>query len=216
MEDKPLYDWPGARTRTEKQNAALARLDQHKKMRTQMTHNLILGAIILALSFLCPSAILRIVLILIALGNWAVGLLLYHFQLMTFDEGQFLRVYPDRLEHCQSLGLTGKHLTSVIYFDEIASTAQDKRGRLAITLSPKDAPRSTFTVTDKQGNEAPYPLKDSTALLRFPEAAPKLHLIDAYPGQLKYPKKQYKKLDDDDDYYSKEDLEWDPLHKHGL
>lgn len=214
--ERPIYEYPGGMTRSERQAAALLRLEQHRKLRRQMIRNIILAAVIGALSFLCPVIFIRVLLILIALGNLGVGLVLYSIQLAAIDEGQFLKVYPDRLEHRMALGLTGKHQTSVIYFDEIVSAKQDSLGRLAVTVSPSKDSRSRFYIEDRQGRRTDLLLKDNTVQLRFPEAAPKLWLIENCWEKLHYPKKEYKKLDDSDDYYTDEDKAWDPLHKHGL
>ena len=42
-------------------------------------------------------------------------------------------------------------------------------------------------------------------------------LINDFYEKIGYPHKEYNKLEDDeDDYYSEEDMKWDKLHKHGL
>lgn len=215
MENKPLYEFPPRLSRSEKQAKALHDLQEHKKMRSNMYRNIILGAVIFAIAFLAKLAVIKVLLMLIAAGNIIVALLLYRYYSLSRDTDIFTRIYPDRFEHCQNLGYSGRKLISTVYFDEIESSRQDNHGRMVIKL--KKAEKSSFTAKDKSGEETDYHINDNTVTLSFADTQSKLKLINDFYEQMKYPHKEYNTIDDEaDDYYTEEDMKWDRLHKHGL
>ena len=210
--DKPLYSFPPPVSRSEQMAKAAADLAEHRKMRRQMYTNMATGAGIMAISMLVPFAVVRILLLLIGLANIVVGLLLYRFYSLSRGTGLYTRIYEDRLEHCQYKGLTGEKLYFVIYFDEVTASRQDSRGTLILDLEPQ---RSSMVHEFKVTGKSPVKISRRVCL-HFPEAAPKLKLVKDYHEKIKYPKKNYRELTDEDDYYSEEDMGWDKLHKHGL
>ncbi|MBR1863860.1 MAG: hypothetical protein IJ806_07235 [Ruminococcus sp.] len=214
MDERPLYEFPPKLSRAEKQAKAVNDIAEHTKMRRQMYKNMVLAALIFALSFLVPAAPVKILLMLISVGNFAVGALLYRYYSLSRDTELYTRIYEDRLEHCQNNSLSGRKLSCVIYFDEIEKSWQDNRGRLNIAFSSQE--RSRFTLSTRKDGARPYELKGAAAVLRFADTASKLRLINDYWEKIKYPKKNYKEITDDDSWYSEEDLKWDKLHKHGL
>lgn len=214
--NKLLYEFPPKLSRAERQAKAVHDLQEHKKMRSNMYRNIILGAVIFGISFLSPVALVKILLMLIAVGNIVTALLLYRFYALSRDTEEYTRIYADRFEHCQVSGLSGKKLCSVIYFDEIESSNQNNRGRLVVKL--RAAEKSAFKTLLKNDEEAEYIPENNTVTLFFADTKSKLKLIDDFYEHIKYPHKEYNKIDDEDGdgYYSKEDMEWDKLHKHGL
>jgi len=215
MNGKPIYEFPPRLSRTEKQAKAVHDLQEHKKMRSNMYRNVILGAVIFAIAFLAKIAVIKILLMLISLGNIIVALLLYRFYALSRDTDLYTRIYEDGFEHCQNMGFTKKKLLVTLYFNEIEKSYQDNHGRMVIKL--KNAESSSFTVKDKRGEESVFVPEDKTVTLSFADTQSKLKLISDFYEQMKYPHKEYKKIDDEaDDYYTEEDMKWDRLHKHGL
>jgi len=214
LKDEPLYVFPPKLSRTEKQAKALNDLAEHRKMSKQMYRNLILAGVIFALSLFVKFIIIKILLILLAAGNAAVGIILYRYYTLSRDTRLYTRIYPDRLEHLQKLGLMGDMLKVTLYYNEVERSSQDSRGNMCFKL--KKCVRSKFTKVDKKGNENDHQPKDGIAVIKFIDTKAKLTLIDKLHDEINYPKKNYNVITDDDDYYSKEDMEWDQLHKHGL
>lgn len=215
MNGKPIYEFPPKLSRSEKQAKAVHDLQEHKKMRSNMYRNVILGAVIFVIAFLAKITIIKILLMLISLGNVIVALLLYRFYALSRDTDLYTRIYDDGFELCQNMGLSGKKLLIVLYFDEIDKSFQDNHGRMVIKL--KNVQRSSFTVINKRGEESAFVPKDNTVVLSFADTQSKLKLINDFYEQMKYPHKEYNKIDDEaDDYYTEEDLKWDKLNKHGL
>ncbi len=214
MESVPVYVFPPELSRTEKQAKALNDLDEHRKMSKQMYRNLILAGVIFALSLFVKFIVVKIVLMLLAAGNAAVGIILYRYYALSRDTRLYTRIYTDRIEHLQKFGLMGDMLKVTLFYDEVERTSQDGRGNMCFKL--KKCEKSQFAKVGKKGSESAYQPKDGLAVLKFIDTKAKLTLIEKFHEEIKYPKKNYKVITDDDDYYSKEDMEWDPLHKHGL
>ncbi len=211
--DKLIYEFPPRLSRSEKQAKALHDLQEHQKFRRQMYKNLILAGVIFALSLLVKPVLIKILLILIAAGNAAVGALIYRFYSLSRDTSLYTRIYDNRLEHCQRVGLTGDKLHITLYYSDISSSRQDNRGRLIVSLGTQE--KSFCERETKQGDKKGEDM-GSTITLRFADTPSKLTLIEKMHEQIKYPKKQYNVISDEDDYYSDEDMKWDSLHKHGL
>lgn len=214
VEDKLIYEFPQKLSRTQRQAKAFNDIAEHKKLRGQMYKNIAIGAGMVALSFLIKFVIVKMLIILIGVGNIIVGLLLYRYYTLSRDTALYTRIYEQHLEHCQNAGLMGDKLQIRLFYDEIEKSWQDNRGRLIVEL--KNTERSTAVRTDKKGSEKGSGIKDNTLVLKFVDTASKLKLLNDMHEQIHYPKKDYKVIEDDDDYYSEEDMKWDKLHKHGL
>lgn len=81
----------------------------------------------------------------------------------------------------------------------------------------KKVERSSFVVKDKEGREKAFVPEDGMIALSFQDTKGKLVLINDFYEKIGYPHKEYNKIEDEeDDYYSEEDMKWDRLHKHGL
>lgn len=214
MEDKLIYEFPPKLSRTQRQAKAFNDIAEHKKLRGQMYKNIAIGAGMVALSFLIKFMIVKILIILIGVGNIIVGLLLYRYYTLSRDTALYTRIYEHHTEHCQNMGLVGDKLNVSLWYDEVEKSWQDNRGRLIVKL--KKAERSTAVRTDKKGSEKGSGIKDDTIVLKFVDTASKLKLLNDMHEKIHYPKKDYKVIEGDDDYYSEEDMKWDKLHKHGL
>lgn len=214
MGDKPIYEYPPRLGKAQRQAKAFNDINEHKKMRRQMYKNLILGGVIFVIALMVPVALVKILLILVAVGNAAVGLLLYRFYALSRDTALYTRIYEDRLEHCQSMGLMGDMLRATLYYEDVKSCEQNTRGRLVVKL--KEGYNSRFEYVKKNGSGASCFPKENVLTLSFVDTAAKLTLIKDFGDRINYPKKNYNEITDDDDWYSEEDLKWDKLHKHGL
>lgn len=77
--------------------------------------------------------------------------------------------------------------------------------------------KSSFVVKDKEGREKAFMPEDGMIALSFQDTKGKLVLINDFYEKIGYPHKEYNKIEDEeDDYYSEEDMKWDRFHKHGL
>lgn len=210
----PVYEYPPKLNRAEKQAKAAADLMRHKKMQKNMYKNFILGAVIVGISFLAEPVIIRILLIVVGVLNFIVGYIIYMMYALSTDSKLYTRIYEDRLEHCQKKLFGRDYLHIKLYYDEIEHSEQTPQGRLTVKLG--EVRRSEFILKNSE-HEQNYEVKDNCICLDFQDTKGKLVLIKEMHDKIKYPYKEYNDYDDeDDDWYSKEDMEWDKLHKHGL
>ena len=208
-----LYEYPPKLTRQARQQKALHDLEEHRKMRRNMYKNLVLGCVITVIGIIAPNVIVKIILILLGLANIAVGALLYWYFAYYRAADVYTRIYDDHIEHSQRKGFSGDYLEVSIFYDEVSGSWQTNSGLLVFELS--DVKRSQFTLRHKDGSTESVTPPEKCEL-SFQDTSAKLYLIENLWEQINYPHKEYNVIDDDDDYYSKEDMEWDKLHKHGL
>ena len=209
-----IYEFPPKLSRTEKQAKAINDLAEHRKMSKQMYRNLILAGIIFVLAVIVKVLLIKILLMAVAVANAAVGVLLYRYYTLSRDTRLYTRIYPDRIEHLQKLGLMGDMLEITLYYDEVERSEQDSRGNVCFHL--RQTEKSAFAKVGRKDGKTAYQPKDGILVMKFIDTKAKLTLIDKLHEEIKYPKKNYNVITDDDDYYSEEDMEWDKLHKHGL
>lgn len=202
-----LYEYPPKLNRQQRQQKAANDLAEHKKMQKALVRNLIIGCVIGVIAFFVRVMIIRILLLLIAVGNFAVALLLYRFSAMSRDTGCYTRIYDDRLEHKQGSLLAKKYFSVVLFYKDIEGSEQDPRGNMVFRLTDSAAPE-----IQGAGKRQMSELGQHFITLTFQDTKAKLYLIDNLWEQIKYPKKDYKVIEDEED----EDDLWDPLHKHGL
>lgn len=210
-----IYEFPPKLNRMERQAKALHDLEEHRKIKKNMLKNLILGTIIIALSFFTDILLIKAVLIIIGVLNIAVGVILYSISSYDSDNKIYSRIYDDHLEHCQKIYLTNKYLCGVIFYNEVSHSEQDTKGNMIFYM--KNFDKSELWAEDRNGLKSEYKLRDGTIKMHFADVKAKLTLVNDLYEKISYPKKEYNVIDDEtDDYYSEEDLKWDKLHKHGL
>ncbi len=210
-----VYEYPPKMNRAEKQAKAAHDLAQHVKIRRNMLRNLILAAVIIVLSFFVSVLIVRVLLIVIGLANAAVGCLLYWYNMLSFDANVYSQIYDDHIEHSQRVGFSKRYLHVDIAYSDIEKSEQDSRGNLIVKLKG-DHRAELFTTDEKGVGRQNFVPQDCTVTLKFADTKAKLTLVGDLFEQIKYPHKEYKVIDDDDDYYTEEDLKWDRLGKHGF
>ncbi|WP_295210848.1 hypothetical protein [Ruminococcus sp.] len=210
-----VYEYPPKLSRSERMVKAAHDLEEHKKMQRNMYKNLALGAVIIAIGivFVKVTAV-KILLVLLGLCNCSVGGLMYWYYALSRDAEVYTRIYDDHIEHSQRQGLSKSYLHICLYYDEVERSYQTNKGRLVCVL--KSVERSSFKLMDKAGVEKVFVPKEGSIALSFQDTKGKLVLINDFYEQIGYPHKEYNKIEDDDDYYSEEDMKWDKLHKHGL
>lgn len=212
-----IYEFPPKLNRIEKQAKAVHDLEEYKKMRQNMFKNLILGIVIIVMGILAKVTLISVVLMIIGGVNIAVGIVVYSLMSLSRDTNSYSRIYEDKIEHKQRIGLSQKYLKCVIYYDEIAKSFQDSHGNMIINFEKLQ--KSEFSEIDADDkNEKKYEIQNNEIKLKFIDIKSKLTLIEKCSDKIKYPKKNYNIINDEegDDYYSEEDLKWDKLHKHGL
>ncbi len=202
-----LYEYPPKLNRVQRQQKAVNDLAEHKKISKALYRNLIIGCVIFVLAFFVPIIVVRILLILIAVGNVAVAFLLYRFSAMSRDTECYTRIYDDHIEHKQGSVWSKSYMTVVMNYSDIERTEQTPQGKLVFYLS------STNSVVMDGGSErAAKELEQDHITLDFQDTKAKLYLLNELYEKIKYPKKNYNIIEDEED----EDDLWDPLHKHGL
>ena len=202
-----LYEYPPKLNRQQRQQKALNDLGEHKKMQRGLYRSLIIGSAIGVLAFFVPVILVRILLLLIAAGNIAVALLLYRYSAMSRDTECYTRIYDDHIEHKQGSLLTKKYMTVSLGYQDIVRSEQTPQGRLVFTLA-----ENASVSADGGGKRVQRELSEHKLTLTFQDTKAKLYLIGELYEQIKYPKKDYNVIEDEED----EDDLWDPLHKHGL
>lgn len=202
-----LYEYPPKLNRTERQQKAAHDLAEHKKMHKTLYRGLILGCVICVLAFAVPNVIIRILLLIIGAGNIAVAYLLYRFSAMSRDTECYTRIYDDHLEHRQGSLLSKKYFSVVLRYEDIVRSEQTPQGDMVFYL--KDG---AVVESEDAGKRQLDELKEHFITLSFQDTKSKLYLINELHEKIKYPKKEYNVIEDDE---TEDDL-WDPLHKHGL
>ena len=202
-----LYEYPPKLNRIQRQQKAVNDLAEHRKMRKGLYRNLIIGCVIGVVGIFVPVMIVRILLWLIAAANIAVALLLYRFSALSRDTECFTRIYDDRIEHKQGSLLSKKYLTVTLMYSDIERSEQTPQGAVVFYLK-EDAAPSLEGFTARAERE----LSRHRLTLSFQDTKAKLYLINELHDRIKYPKKNYNVIEDEED----EDDLWDPLHKHGL
>ena len=209
-----LYEFPPKLNRAEKQAKALNDLQYHSKIKKNMLKNFVMGAVIIALSFMTKVMLIKAVLIIIGAANIIVGILIYSISAYSYDTKLYSKIFDDRTEHCQRMGYSRNYLHMEIYYDEVERSEQNPQGKLIFYM--KNISKSKFWIEGKNGEKKDYQLRDNCITLDFADIKAKLTLVNDLYEKINYPKKNYNKIEDDDDYYSEEDLKWDRLGKHGL
>ncbi|MBQ7186092.1 MAG: hypothetical protein IJR91_00515 [Ruminococcus sp.] len=202
-----LYEYPPKLNRIQRQQKAVNDLAEHRKMRKGLYRNLIIGCVIGVVGIFVPVMIVRILLWLIAAANIAVALLLYRFSALSRDTECFTRIYDDHIEHKQGSLLSKKYLTVTLMYSDIERSEQTPQGAVVFYLKEDAAPSLKGDAAKAEAELSRHRLT-----LSFQDTKAKLYLINELHDRIKYPKKNYNVIEDEED----EDDLWDPLHKHGL
>ncbi|WP_028505452.1 hypothetical protein [Ruminococcus sp. FC2018] len=211
-----VYEYPPKLSHGARQAKAIHDIEQHKKIRRGMIRNMAIAVTIIALSFFVDIMLVKLVLILIAAANAAVGLLLYRYGMMSFDAKVYSRIYDDHLEHSQRVGFSKRYLCFDVLYKDFEKSFQDPNGNLVVQLA-KDHSAKVWTADENGGDKQDHEIKNNTLTLKFADTKAKLTLVNDFYEQIKYPHKEYNVIeDDDDDYYTDDDKKWDSLGKHGL
>lgn len=204
-----LYEYPPKLDRHGRQLKAVHDIEERKKMQRNMYKNLTLGLIIVFIGILIPAAVFKVIVMFIGAANIVTAYLLYRFSALSRDTECYTRIYEDRIEHCQGSLLTGNHTKMIIYYDDVVKSYQNPFGKLIVHL--KGGYVSEIN-SDKRNKSLDEDLQNNQITMFFQDTKAKLYLIENLYEQIKYPKKEYNIIEDEED----EDDLWDPLHKHGL
>ncbi|MBR4554421.1 MAG: hypothetical protein IKO27_02385 [Ruminococcus sp.] len=202
-----LYEYPPRLGRAQKQQKAAHDIAEHKKMHKALLRGLIIGCIICVAALFVPNAVIKILLLLIGAGNIAVAFLLYRFSAMSRDTECYTRIYDDRLEHKQGSLITKRYFSVTVRYEDVIRSEQTPQGSVTFYFDESASPE-----TECAGRKQLAELSQHKLTLTFQDTGAKLYLINELYEQIKYPKKEYNVIEDEED----EDDLWDPLHKHGL
>lgn len=191
-----IYQYPPKVDKMTKQmqefNASLER----KKYKKDALKNLCLAFILFVISFFVPFIPVKI--LLIVFGSFYVFLsyLIFHFGKCLNSPNAWTKVYDDRIEHSQVGKITPFVTKSVVYFEDIESSYQNAVGDLCFKL--KDDCKSKAEVTKRNATTS-QKLKNNEISLSFNDPDPKLYIINEFYEIIKYPKKNYREIVDDED-----------------
>ena len=202
-----LYEYPPKLNRVQRQQKAAGDLAEHKKMQKALYRGLIIGCIICVLAIFVPQMIIKIILLVIGAGDIAVAYLLYRYSALSRDTECYTRIYDDHLEHKQGSILTKKYMTVTLRYDDILRSEQTPQGAMLFYLTDSAEPTA-----EGGSGRVKKELAEHRLTLSFQDTGAKLYLIKELHEKIKYPKKEYNVIEDEED----EDDLWDPLHKHGL
>ena len=113
-----------------------------------------------------------------------------------------------------SVALSGE-ICSVSYSAPTEKTGDFQCSGFSLSLDRVYSGEKFWTAQVKL--HAAFVPEDGMIALSFQDTKGKLVLINDFYEKIGYPHKEYNKIEDEeDDYYSEEDMKWDRLHKHGL
>ncbi len=202
-----LYEYPPKLSRSQRQQKAANDLAEHKKMQKTLLRGTIIGVAVCVLALFVPVAVIKILLILIGAGNIAVSGLLYRYSALSRDTECYTRIYDDHIEHKQGSIFKGKYFSAEFSYDDILRSEQTPRGDMTFCFKETASPK-----TEGAGKRQLAELSEHKLTLSFQDTKAKLYLINELHAKIKYPKKNYNVIEDEE---TEDDL-WDPLHKHGL
>lgn len=191
-----VYQYPPKVDKTTMQmrefNASLER----KKFKKDSLKNIVLGLVLFAISFFVPFVPVKILLCVFALFYIFLGYLIYNYANYINSPDMWTRVYDDRIEHSQVSTLTRRVYTTTVYFDDVESSHQTFMGELCFKLC--DKPKSHCEIV-KNGASAKKNIKNNEIALFFDDTEPKLFIINELYEKIKYPKKDYLEIVDEDE-----------------
>lgn len=194
-----IYQYPPKVDRTTRQmqefNASLER----KKYKKDALKNLCLAFILVVISFFVPFVPVKILLIVFTVFYVFLSYLIFHYGMFINSSKIWTKVYDDRIENSQLSALMPWFKVSVVYFEDIESSYQNVVGDLCFKL--KDGYKSKVEVS-KKNTIISQEIKNNELSLHFSDTQPKLFIINEFYEKIKYPKKEYREIvDEDEDEY---------------
>lgn len=191
-----LYSYPKKLDRREQLLKAANDLAEHKKMQRNMYKNILLAAVIILIGFFAPVIIVKVILWIIGAGNLVTALLLYQVYALSRSTDHYTNIYDDHIEHRQVSMVRKIQTTVSVDYSDIEKSFQDKGGRLILCLKDGAAPNVEFSKPYKAYQRE---LESGRLPLTFQDTRTKLYLIDELSDKIKYPKKEYNVIEDDDE-----------------
>ena len=174
-----LYEYPDKKdiAAVRRQMAAVA--VKRKKLRTRSIVIYIMSAAVFLLGLTAEGIFAKIAICFLAVVSAALNVVTAQLAFMS-DPKENTKVYDDGFTH-ETKSFFGKKKAFDICFEDISKTVQSSSGDLVITLKSGEILTVPFVVTKT-----------------------KLFLLNELHKQLKYDKKQYNVITDDDEYDEKD------------
>ena len=173
-----LYKFPKKLSAPEQIEQAGERIKVKNKIKKLRIQNIILLAVICILLWRVPAIWLKLLTVFILLIYIAFNCLIIMSVRRQEDSGAYTRIYDDRIEHKQAklfnLKKTNYREVTVFYKD-IQSSSQDAFGNMQFRLKSGETISMYFCDTDA-----------------------KLFMINNLYKEIKYPKKEYRDISDDE------------------
>lgn len=173
-----LYKFPKKLSAPEQIEQAGERIKVKNKIKKLRIQNIILLAVICILLWRVPAIWLKLLTVFILLIYIAFNCLIIMSVRRQEDSGAYTRIYDDRIEHKQAklfnLKKTNYREVTVFYKD-IQSSSQDAFGNMQFRLKSGEIISMYFCDTDA-----------------------KLFMINNLYKEIKYPKKEYRDISDDE------------------
>lgn len=193
---KLLYQYP---PKIDRKTAQLRKFNdslERKKYNKNAVKNVAVALIMGIIAFFIPTAAVKIFVFLLSAMSFFSAYLLYKCGESINSPDNWTKIYEDRIEHSQINVISNKITQFCIKFDDIENSRQNAIGELVFVL--KDGHGATVTSISK-GRETNQKIKNNSVSISFINSKPKMYLINNMYSQIKYPKKNYNIIEDDED-----------------
>lgn len=175
-----LYEYPDKKDIAAQRRQMAMTAAKRKKLRTKSIVIYIMSAAVFLLGLTAEGIFAKVAICFLAVVSAALNVVTAQLAFMS-DPKEKTKVYDDGFTH-ETKSFLGKKRAFDIRFEDVLKTVQSSSGDLVITLKSGDILTVPFVVTKT-----------------------KLFLLNELHKQLKYDKKQYNVITDDDDEYEEKD-----------
>ncbi len=174
-----LYEYPDKKDIAAQRRQMAMTAAKRKKLRTKSIVIYIMSAAVFLLGLTAEGIFAKVAICFLAVVSAALNVVTAQLASMS-DPKEKTKVYDDGFTH-ETKSFLGKKRAFDIRFEDVLKTVQSSSGDLVITLKSGDILTVPFVVTKT-----------------------KLFLLNELHEQLKYDKKQYNVITDDDEYEEKD------------
>ncbi len=191
-----LYEYPEKTDRLTAQLKRAETIRQAKKLRKNAVINCVLAAVLVIFVFAAEVVWVKIFIALAGLMTAFSGIVMLEEAAQAYHEPARTLIYDDRLEHTQRLPHRGTTVSYTVSYEDILSSSQNMTGGLILTLREGAA---VGVRSERKGVVSEKVENLASVTLYFENVKPKLFLINQLSDKIKYPKKEYLVVEDNDD-----------------
>lgn len=194
-----LYEFPSKREAAEMRKAHAIEVYKLKKKRLKLCLEFLLTIAIIVIGVLSGLNVGGVLLVIIGLYLLTMKVLMLHGAAGRGKMQCTTAVYDDRIENVQTSTFGLREY--IVPFEDITSSRQTMMGGTELNLRDGN---SAKCYEIKKENKTEIAIKNNSVVLNFPSSKAKLVVIRDYSEQIKYPKKNYIVIEDED----KEERDW--------